>query len=145
MFRVQCAVKYLDENARVHELIDPNTNHQRVSLIVGIFSREEVENIMKILISCTNKLEKLIWNGTSNGEFTVKSVYHFQKALKELSKSQPSISNDRSAMLLVLWKMNIHLANEIFLWRACLEGLSTNLNIFKIRIVDNPKCAICSV
>lgn len=36
-----------------------------------------------------------------------------------------------------------HLANRIFLWKACLEGLPTNLNIFNKMVVDNPKFPIC--
>lgn len=73
----------------------------------------------------------------------MKSSYHLQKELRILAKGQPYISNDRRNLWSVFWKLKIPPADRTFMWRACLEGLPKMMNLFKSKLVDNPKCPIC--
>lgn len=59
-------MKTLDGNARVHELIDFDTNKWIFELL-DIFSIEKATLIAKILISINNKLDKLICKRSSTG------------------------------------------------------------------------------
>jgi hypothetical protein len=46
-----------------------------------LFTEEEVKNIRKIPLSSTDQKDTLIWRGTKNGVFSVRSAYHMQKEL----------------------------------------------------------------
>ncbi|XP_041009493.1 uncharacterized protein LOC121253558 [Juglans microcarpa x Juglans regia] len=61
----------------------------------------------------------------------------------ETDKGQASTSNNQTEIWSIIWKLNIPNAAKVFIWRAYLESLPTNANIFKRKMVDSPNCPIC--
>lgn len=59
-------------------------------LISDIFTKEESNVILNIPLSPLLPKDRLIWTGTSNGVFTVRSAYHLGKELQDNLGGQSS-------------------------------------------------------
>ncbi|KAF5447221.1 hypothetical protein F2P56_032789 [Juglans regia] len=142
-YMVQTPIQVLNAEARVVELINEETKQWNRGLVVFVLGNEAAEVVHKIPISVTRARDRLIWMGTKDGQFTVKSAYHKQKELRELHKGQTSHRAKRFKDWTGFWKLQIPNVTKIFMWRACLESLPTRLNLYKKKIVDSPLCPIC--
>ncbi|XP_042944508.1 uncharacterized protein LOC122278379 [Carya illinoinensis] len=142
-YRIQSPVNILLEDEKVARLINQETKQWDRGLITEVFGPEVAAEIQRIPLSSSGLMDKLIWLGSKDGSFTVKSAYHLQKELYAQLKGQSSRGLPRQRDWTDLWKMQIPNANKSFLWRACLEALPTKLNLCRKRIVDSPICPIC--
>ncbi|XP_040987655.1 uncharacterized mitochondrial protein AtMg00310-like [Juglans microcarpa x Juglans regia] len=78
--KVMSPIKILSSNAKVTELIDPNTRWWNMQLLHDIFWIEDKQQIIRIPIAQTTHLrDNIAWKYTSNGCFTVKSAYQLCK------------------------------------------------------------------
>lgn len=84
-------------------LIDLDTKQWRYLLNEEIFSSDDAKIIKKIPISLCNSLDKLIRRGNTNGQFSVRGVYHMQKEMQDRSKGQPPSSNIHKEIWLRIW------------------------------------------
>lgn len=109
----------------------------------GLFSKEEAELIYQIPLSYLVYEDKLIWNGTVQGSFSVKSAYDLHREIQEMGKGQASYNSTREQFWSGLWKLNIHPTDKLFIWRACCEAIPTNQNLFKRKVLEKPLCPIC--
>lgn len=73
----------IDPTSTVSQLIDEERKWWKKELLDQIFTREEITTINSIPISQTNQEDKLIWRGTTNGVFSVRSAYHMPKEREE--------------------------------------------------------------
>ena len=71
--------RFLDREARVCELIGRDLHEWNKDLLEALFNTEEVNAIMSIPLSNTNRSDAIIWRGTVNGLFIVKSAYRMVK------------------------------------------------------------------
>ncbi|XP_042974825.1 uncharacterized protein LOC122306461 [Carya illinoinensis] len=99
--------------------------------------------IQKIHVSTSGARDRLVWLGTKDGGFTVRSAYHLQKELTTGQKGQSSSGSLDFKNWTCFWKLKIPNAVKVFLWRACLESLPTMSNLFKKKIVSSPLCPVC--
>ncbi|XP_042939340.1 uncharacterized protein LOC122274360 [Carya illinoinensis] len=90
---------------RVEDLIDPNLRRWDVRLLANLFSQECVETIRTIPIRLGHREDRLSWECTSNGMFTVKSASHLHRALQPSHESGPSASPTREGFWKSLWKL----------------------------------------
>ncbi|KAF5454628.1 hypothetical protein F2P56_024278 [Juglans regia] len=67
---------------KVSDIIDPQLKIWQESLISELFSIQEIEGIKAIPISLGGREDKLIWQFTPNGNYTVKSGYYLGKELE---------------------------------------------------------------
>jgi hypothetical protein len=72
----------LNLDAKVCDLVDTNSKWWNFPLLEFLFSSDEVEKIKEIPFSSTNQEDMLIWRGTKNGVFSVKSAYHMLKEVE---------------------------------------------------------------
>ena len=73
---VQSPVRILEQEARVGELIDVEKNWWNIPLIEDIFMKEEVEVICNVPICPGGRPDRMVWAGTKNGAFIVRSGDH---------------------------------------------------------------------
>lgn len=76
-------------------------------------------SLLKVHITCIRKFQ-LVAKGQAS------SNYNFQKVHK------------------LIWKLQITTGDKVFLWKACLDALPTQANLFKKKMVEHPKCPIYS-
>lgn len=68
----------------VADLIDHGTKGWNVELIQVVFSEAEARVIVGIPLSLDLPPDRMVWRGTTNGSFTVKSAYHLGKETQAL-------------------------------------------------------------
>ncbi|XP_059458992.1 uncharacterized protein LOC132188495 [Corylus avellana] len=90
----------IGNDATVQELIDQDTRWWNVGRLEQLFSPEEIQAIMTIPISCTNKADVLIWRGTKTGSFSVRSAYFIAKSMEVRARASSSIGaqNNEAAL-----------------------------------------------
>jgi hypothetical protein len=78
-YTIQTPPHILEHDSQVSSLIDNDTNWWDIQLIRDVFNEEDAALICNIPISPQRQEDKLVWVGTRNGEFTVRSTYHIAK------------------------------------------------------------------
>lgn len=94
-------VNTLPSEAVISDLMLPGTKQWNLRLIKDIFLEEEANLIAHIPISQLRRADKLVWNLTSNGLFTINSSYH---STSSLIRSKEGESSKRH-QLEPLWKV----------------------------------------
>jgi hypothetical protein len=85
----------------------------------------------------------MIWNGTTNDVFPVRSAYHRGEELQALSKGGCSRVGDETKVWKVLWSLKFQNAVKLFMWRAC--NKPTKVDLFQRGVVDDKLCPLCGV
>ncbi|XP_035539661.1 uncharacterized protein LOC118344031 [Juglans regia] len=142
--KVTSPVKNLDENAKVDVLIDPETKRWKQDLIQDTFEVREAQLIMETPISAMATGDRIIWHGTKNGSFSVRSAYHMENDREVAAQGQASTSNSLKEVWNRIWQIQATPGDKTFLWRACQEALPTQYNLYKKRVVSDPICPICN-
>ena len=62
--------------SRVCELIDPTSGDWDQALVRDIFWKEDVQDILAILVFSYGREDRIAWHFDKKGIFSVKSVYH---------------------------------------------------------------------
>jgi hypothetical protein len=81
-FKIISPPTLLNLDAKVCDLVDTNSKWWNFPLLEFLFSSDGVEKIKEIPFSSTNQEDMLIWKGTKNGVFSVKSAYHMLKEVE---------------------------------------------------------------
>jgi hypothetical protein len=127
----------------VSDLIDVSVKGWNCVLIDKSFSAY-VANIIKNIPLCPSlPPDKIIWNGTSNGMFSVKSVYHMALDLLRRKNGECSTSYGNSVFWKKNWAVKASNASKNFLWRACQNVLPTKQNLLRKGVVENDLCPCC--
>jgi len=63
--------------SKVHKLIDRDRN-SNIPLLEQLFPPQIVENICRIPIAPRSTEDCMIWSGSPNGQFSVRSAYHME-------------------------------------------------------------------
>jgi hypothetical protein len=116
-----------------------------VNILDNLFSEEEVIAVKSIPLSSTNQEDILIWKGTANGLFSVKSAYNLAKEMDDRKKAESSRGMYKSDVWKMIWKLHVPSVEKNFLWRACHDILPTMENLTKQKIVADPMCPVCGL
>ena len=134
---------------RVFELIDSNNSCWNSGLIEKLFLPCEVDSIKSIPLSMRMLADKLIWEETNNGLFTVKSAY---KVAINILVASPlgslGSSSDESNMRCFwkrVWKLDVPLKVQHFVWRACRDILPTKTNLGHRQVLVEDMCDECKL
>jgi hypothetical protein len=136
-FKIFSPPRVLDPDAKVCELVDTNSKWWNFPLLESLFSSDEVEKIKEIPLSFTNQEDMLIWRGTKNGVFSVKSAYHMLKEMESRKIATGSSTRGSYDFWKQLWALLVPNVEKIFLWRACHDILPTRENLHKKKIIRN--------
>jgi hypothetical protein len=124
--KVQSVPRIIDRNSKVAYLINLDSKCWKIDLIKEVFSEDEAQVISNIPLSPLLPQDRLIWRGTTNGVFTVRSAYHLGKEVWKF-----------------IWSMNVPSPVKLFMWLACHNVLPTRSNLYRRKVVENFICPCC--
>jgi len=136
-------VRVLPREATVADIINREANWWDIPLIKSIFSEDTVDKICSIPINPRFHEDKIIWRGTKNGVFSVRSAYHLEMERRDRDTGSPSSVYSASHIWRRLWSLNLPRHILLFLWRACNEILPTKNNLHKRKVVTDQLCPMC--
>jgi hypothetical protein len=142
-YSVQSTPKIISANATVDELIDVEMKVWKSCLIKEVFEENEAMVICQIPLSPSFPKDRMVWMGTKNSEFTVRSAYHLCKEIQDREGGQCSSGVKGEEVWKAIWSMEVPNTVKVFRWRACNNILPTKTNLFLKRVVDNMKCPCC--
>jgi hypothetical protein len=140
--RVQSPKAIQLQDMTVGDLINREEKQWRSPLINSLFLPEEATTILNIPLSPYLPKDRLIWKGTKNGVFTVRSAYHL--GMERRKRLQPGSSGKKEIdeMWKICWRLHVPNAVKMHLWRACQNLLPTKANLFRRGVCDNNLCPI---
>jgi ribonuclease HI len=142
---VQSPVRLLPSDAKVCDLLDPDTNWWNFSMVHHVFRAEEAQVICSMAVCPRNRKDQLVWAGTKHGDYTVRSAYHMMKENGIHEGGSCSNAQDMAAIWKGIWKINCARVVKTFLWQACTNILPTKELLFKRHITADPLCPICGL
>jgi hypothetical protein len=142
-YEIQSPIRLLDQNATVSSLINSDTRWWNIDLVREIFCREEADIICNLGICPGRQKDKLIWVGTKNGDFSVRSAYHLPKRHGEMEEGSGSTGESGKSLWNSLWRVKVPKVVQHFLWKACNNILPTKEKLHKRGITDDPLCPLC--
>ena len=93
---------------------------------------EEAAKICSMAICLATQKDKIVWVGTKNGNYLVRSGYHLAKETSIMVEGKTSNSSHLSHLLRTVWSFRGQRVVKIFHWRACSDILPTKKNLFKV-------------
>jgi len=132
-------------DAKVSDFIDVSVKGWNCALIDKSFSAYVASIIKNIHLCPTLPPDKIIWNGTLNGIFSVKSAYHLGLDLLRRKNGECSSSSSSRDFWKTFWAVKAPNASKLFLWRACHNVLPTKQNLSRKGVVDNERCPCCQI
>ncbi len=95
-------------------------------------------------LSKRSSSDRLIWTGTSNGNFSVRSAYHLLLHEQERMLESSSRGLGESQQLwTAIWSAKVQPKIRVFMWRACLDILPTRTKLFDRGILSSFSCQWC--
>ncbi|GAU41445.1 hypothetical protein TSUD_98410 [Trifolium subterraneum] len=130
---------------KVKDIMNPHSNSWNEPLINQLFIPIEAKMICQIPIIDKTQHDALTWDGTLDGNYSVKSGY---QAIMNWVESTTTNTTSSSAMSnniwQILWKLNVPPKHSHFIWRLLNEALPVKGNLFKKGIRCDPLCPRCS-
>ncbi|KAL4384556.1 hypothetical protein GQ457_15G009290 [Hibiscus cannabinus] len=129
----------------VFKLINFETREWDMEKIQNWFPKEIGDKIQAIPIGGPDSKDKLIWPFCKNGEYTVKSGYHFLvDHLPNVDSPTTSVSSQNDPFLWKsIWTMNVPPKIKHFIWRACRNAIASKCNIKHRLKIGNDECPRC--
>ncbi|XP_042973154.1 uncharacterized protein LOC122304957 [Carya illinoinensis] len=129
--RIQSPVVVLHEDAVVAELIDVHTRWWNMDLLRTMFQEDDVQEILKLPLCFLPHPDTLMWKGTVNGLFSVRSAYHLHKQSLSRASGESSLTGTRISVWKRLWSLPTTNAVKQFVWSACTDSLPTRANLHR--------------
>jgi hypothetical protein len=85
----------------------------------------------------------MVWAGSKQGDFSVRSAYHFAKSLLESSKGSSSSTGTTTQIWKDIWWVQGPRVLNSFLWKACANVLPTKENLYRRGVIEDATCPIC--
>jgi hypothetical protein len=100
--------------------------------------------ILNIPLSPCLPPDKLIWNESKDGKFSVRSAYHLGLCINDLSKGQCSRGLEK-LIWKFLWSLKVPNQVKASTWRACHDILPTKSNLLKRKVIEEDICPYCNL
>ncbi|KAK3224008.1 hypothetical protein Dsin_011033 [Dipteronia sinensis] len=113
-----------------------------MELIRGTFLEEDAVAILSISVRTTTAHDSLIWHFEQSGLYSVKSGNHLGCSLEKVTSS--SGLDSAEGWWKCLWRIDIHLKVNVFIWKTCKDWIPTMLNLCRRGIPVNSTCSICA-
>lgn len=126
----------------VAQLLQPNRQDWNIEAIRQVLSQEE-ETILSLKPSRTGSRDKLIWLGTSTGEYTTRSGYETALKLSTATLEDPHLSDINWKAY--IWKLHTTPKIKLFLWKIFRGALPVGSNLASRNIAAGDLCTQCNV
>ncbi|XP_062155084.1 uncharacterized protein LOC133863105 [Alnus glutinosa] len=130
---------------RVLALIDKDSKSWNLPLLQALFNPEEAKVIASIPLCPNLPPDRLIWLGTKDGNFSIRSAYHLGLEIKDRKRGQTSQIEKGTDVWRSMWNFQVPNQIKMFLWRACNDILPTRKNLLKRRVIADDKCPWCNL
>ncbi|EPS58663.1 hypothetical protein M569_16150, partial [Genlisea aurea] len=131
---------------RVSDLIIPRRGCWNKSKVREVFAPIDAEAILSIPLAKTESEDKLIWNYSLDGIYSVKSGYHLQKSLTLQAPSSASSSHAMTHDLWKsLWKLPLPPKIVLFGWRLAKNILPLKHELGRRKLLDEAVWKLGSV
>jgi ribonuclease HI len=129
---------------KVKDFMSDNFQIWNEPLIQQMFHPQEARKILQIAIVDKGQPDCLTWDGTTDGNYTVKAGYQAIMEWEDNSDvDRASTSNQNTDNWKNLWKLNIPPKCSHIIWRILNEAIPTKANLFKRSIRCDPLCPMC--
>ena len=128
----------------VAELIKPNGEWDYARLC-NYFVKEDIDCILSIPLGRTRAADQLRWFFENNGKYSVRSGYRvaMDKARYGDREGESSDSQKSSSSWKRIWRLNLPIKIKLFIWKAILDIIPCNYNLFLRKVAPSPMCRIC--
>jgi hypothetical protein len=113
-------------------------------LLHRIFDLGEVARICSVVVSHLGQSDWLVWRGSTDGLFSVKSAYHMAISRRAQEKGERSREAADCRIWKSIWRLRVPPVARHFCWKVCHNLLPTMVNLTAKKIVANLECPICS-
>ena len=135
----------MNPNDRVSLLIDETSRSWKVDGVKSMFSGWEANVICAIPLPPRAKLDRLFWNDTKSGLFSVRSAYHLQvRSRAATTDGESSVVGLDKKFWKFLWSLSLPPKVKSFLWRACVGILPTYALLQRRHLRSDGGCPGCT-
>jgi hypothetical protein len=135
----------LDVQTTVDTLINRDSNWWNVPYIESISSADVVAQICSLGISPLSQVNRLIWTGSKNGEFSVRGAHYLEVERRNRSVECGSLTASTSPFRKIISKLKVPCVVQVFLWRGCYILLPTKEKLFHRKVVSDPFCPLYGI
>ncbi|KAF5451733.1 hypothetical protein F2P56_026813 [Juglans regia] len=139
----QAEAEELSYVLNILDIYEKASRQWKKPILQELFSQQEIDDITAIPISLGGREDKLAWQFTANGIYTVKSGYNLSKELECDLEWETAGKAKEKQVWKTIWKLRVSPATKMFLWRACNEALSTLANLRRRKVVEHSSCLVC--
>ncbi|OMP02012.1 reverse transcriptase [Corchorus capsularis] len=139
-FRPSPRIESNRPNLKINELMDLENRSWKYEDVLELFIEEDTCRIFSLVVPCQNKEDRLIWNGTMLGEFTVSLAYH---VARKIIRKQELPLQLRSPIWRYIWSANVMPIIQYFMWRLVWNILPTKGNLNKRGMEIAETCEVC--
>lgn len=139
-FRPGDVGRELGEEACVDSLINADMGMWNGEAVKANFRKEEVEVIVGMPLSPLLPADRITWNETDSGFFTVKSAYHLNRKSQIREEEQDAQSFWRK-----IWGTTATPRCKLFIWRVCMNALPVKIGLRKRGFQVEEGCGVCRV
>jgi hypothetical protein len=113
--------------------------------VESLFPEPTATKIYNIAISPRSQVDRLIWAGTKNRAFSVKSAYYMEIERRMRFKGGCSTNPDLHPLWKVIWKLQVPQAIQLFIWHGCNDILPTREKLYQRKVVPDPFFQQCGI
>jgi hypothetical protein len=131
--------------AKVSDLIQDSPRGWDHHLVQSTFIQHDANVILGIPLCERPQQDTLVWGGTQDGRYSVRSGYRL--LMDESLKDDPSCSNSSQLTKIwnSIWSLQVPSKVRHFLWHSCHDSLPTKENLHRRHILDDARCEICKL
>jgi hypothetical protein len=143
--RIHSPAHILPSGASVAALMNPATGWWNYELINDVFTPTNATKICSVVPSPLCQEDKLIWTGSKNRCFSVRSAYYMEMERRNQDSGESSNSGENQNLWKAVWNWKCPLVIKNFLWKLGSNILATRENLFRKGILFDPFCPFCLV
>uniref|UniRef100_A0A803NJJ8 Uncharacterized protein n=1 Tax=Cannabis sativa TaxID=3483 RepID=A0A803NJJ8_CANSA len=129
-----------DSSLLVADLIDQHRQWD-LTAVSSNFGQAEIDRILSIPLSIFPSEDALIWNGTTSGNYMVKSGYYFATSLAEHQDAGSTYVYEN--WWSKFWKLKLPSKLRIFVWKVFHNAIPVAAELHRKHIANTPYCPLC--